>query len=304
MTRKKLWKHRFMTSFATHRSLNLYEGRLQSSWTHLITPSRNVVEVRWRSLFRSTSFSKRCTSYNAPPTSRKCAADRWSLRNFLSPWSSLFTVGKAQKSHGARSELNSVFGLEKWIGGTPSEHPPYSLDLAPCDFWVFPIMKMEFRRQEISKWSTVCSTFLRSGWSVVRSASLAKGGTSKKRPSPHLHKIPTRSNKVSPRTFQTEFVYKSAAVDIKGVLRRVRVEFLIWGTSCGTDKRCFRAIGVSLSQLREQQKVIGWRWGRRDIWLRCQARKNDRSEATWGGQHCVISFSGQQTNLTYHATWL
>jgi hypothetical protein len=24
----------------------IYEGRLQSSWTHLITPSRNFVEVR------------------------------------------------------------------------------------------------------------------------------------------------------------------------------------------------------------------------------------------------------------------
>jgi hypothetical protein len=44
-------------------------------------------------------------------------------------------------------------------------------------------------RQKISKWSTVCSTFSRSGWSVARSASLAKGGTSKKRPSPHLHKF-------------------------------------------------------------------------------------------------------------------
>jgi hypothetical protein len=31
--------------------------------------------------------------------------------------------------------------------------------------------------------------FSRSGWSVVRSASLAKGGTLKKRPSPHLHKF-------------------------------------------------------------------------------------------------------------------
>jgi hypothetical protein len=30
-------------------------------------------------------------------------------------------------------------------------------------------------RQEISKWSTVCSTFSGSGWSVVRSALLAKG---------------------------------------------------------------------------------------------------------------------------------
>jgi hypothetical protein len=43
----------------------------------------------------------------------------------------------------------------------------------------------------------------RSGWSIVRSASLSKGGTSKKRPSPHLHKVTTRSHKVSPRTFQT-----------------------------------------------------------------------------------------------------
>jgi hypothetical protein len=48
-------------------------------------------------------------------------------------------------------------------------------------------------RQEISKWSTVCSMFSRSGWSVVRSASLTKKGTSKKRPSSHLHKVPTRS---------------------------------------------------------------------------------------------------------------
>jgi len=48
-----------------------YEGRLLSSWTHLITPSRNFVEVRWRSLLLSTSLAKRCTSYNAPPTSRK-----------------------------------------------------------------------------------------------------------------------------------------------------------------------------------------------------------------------------------------
>jgi hypothetical protein len=41
-------------------------------------------------------------------------------------------------------------------------------------------------RQEISKWSIVCSTFS-SGWSTVRSALLAKGGTLKKRLSAHLH---------------------------------------------------------------------------------------------------------------------
>jgi hypothetical protein len=89
-----------------HRITLIYEGRLQSSWTHLITPSRNFLEVRWRPVFRSVSLGKRCTSYNAPPTSRKRAADRlpqalgryWSRRFW--PRSSLFMVGKAQKSHG------------------------------------------------------------------------------------------------------------------------------------------------------------------------------------------------------------
>jgi hypothetical protein len=61
-------------------------------------------------------------------------------------------------------------------------------------------------RQEISKWLTIRSTFSISGWSVVRSVSLAKGGTSKKRPSPQLHKVPTRSNKVSPRNLQMALV--------------------------------------------------------------------------------------------------
>jgi hypothetical protein len=49
---------------------SLYEGSLKSSWTRLITPSRNFVELRWRPLFRSTSLGTRCTSYNAPHTSR------------------------------------------------------------------------------------------------------------------------------------------------------------------------------------------------------------------------------------------
>jgi hypothetical protein len=35
-------------------------------------------------------------------------------------------------------------------------------------------------RKEISKFSTVCITFSRSRWSIVRSASVAKGDTSKK----------------------------------------------------------------------------------------------------------------------------
>jgi hypothetical protein len=161
------------------------EGRLKSSWTRIITLSRNFVEVRWRSLFRSSSLGQRCTSYNAPPTSRKRAADRWSLRSFL-PRSSLFMVGKAQKSHGARSGLYGGCS-----NGVPQVHffqaeHRIQFNFRPMRFlsWAFLTM---VREQEISKWSTVRSTFSRSGWSVVRSASLSKGGTSKTRPSPHLH---------------------------------------------------------------------------------------------------------------------
>jgi hypothetical protein len=54
-------------------------------------------------------------------------------------------VGKAQKSHEARSELNSVFGLGKVDRWNPIRTSPYSPDLAPCDFWAFPTMKMELR---------------------------------------------------------------------------------------------------------------------------------------------------------------
>jgi hypothetical protein len=42
---------------------------------------------------------------------------------------------------GARAELNSVFDLEKLDRWNPLEYPPYSPDLAPCDFWAFPTMK-------------------------------------------------------------------------------------------------------------------------------------------------------------------
>jgi hypothetical protein len=108
-----------------------YEVRLKSSWTRLIIPSRNFVEVQWRSLFWSTSLGKRCNSYNAPPTSRKCAADRlpqaseeeWS--RWFWPWSSLFMVEKAQIFHGAR------FGL---YGGCSNGVPPISVSTSIATF--------------------------------------------------------------------------------------------------------------------------------------------------------------------------
>jgi hypothetical protein len=182
----------------------IYEGSLQSSEIHIITQNRNFVEVRWLSLLRSTSLGKQCTSYNAPPTSWKRAADRWSLRNLSR--SSLFMVGKAHKSHRMRFELNSVFGLEKVERWNSIRTFAIQSRPRPMRFLGFSNHEKGAPRQEILKWSTVCSTFSRSGWSVVITASLAKGDTSKKRPSPHLHKVPTRSDKVSPQTFQTTLV--------------------------------------------------------------------------------------------------
>jgi hypothetical protein len=173
------------------------------------------VGTSWRCgdglFYLSTSLGKRYTSYNAPPTSRKRAADRWSLRNFM-PRSSIFMVGKAQKSQGTRSELNSVFGLEKVDRWNTIRTSAMQSRSRPMRFLGFSNHENGAPRQEISKWSTVCSTFLRRGCSVVRSASLSKGGTSKKRPSLHLHEVPTRSNKVSPRTLQTALV--SSALEV------------------------------------------------------------------------------------------
>jgi hypothetical protein len=92
----------------------------------------------------------------------------------------LFMVGKAQKSHGTRSEL---------YGGCSNGVPPIHFSQAEnrIQFRSRPMRFLDFFNhekgatgQEISKSSTVCSTFSRNGWSVVRNASLAKGGTSKR----------------------------------------------------------------------------------------------------------------------------
>jgi hypothetical protein len=124
-------------------SFQMYESTLQSSWARLITPGRNLVEVRWRTfskylpwqamnfLQRSTHFSKTCCRPFI--TSKFLASD------------SNFMVGKAQNRMGR--DLNWILcsAWKKWIGGTPLEHPPYNPNLAPRDFWAFPTMKRELQ---------------------------------------------------------------------------------------------------------------------------------------------------------------
>jgi hypothetical protein len=194
-----------LTVFLLEDMAFFYKGPLQSSWIQLITPSRNFVEVQWRSLLRSTSLSKRCTSYNAPPTSRKHrAADRWSLRNFL-PRNSLFIVRKAQESNGARSGL---------YGGCSNGVPPirffkanteFNSDLAPSTFWAFPTMKMEFWGMKFKVINGLQHVFEK--WvGRCKKCIACQGRYFEMRPSPHLHKVPTRSNTVSPWSLQAALV--------------------------------------------------------------------------------------------------
>jgi hypothetical protein len=166
----------------------------------LITPSRNVVEVRWRSLFLSTSLGKRCNSYNAPPTSRKRAVDRWSLRNFL-PRSSIFMVGKAHKSHWERSGLyggcsNGVpwinfFRTQNWIQISPHAisglFQPWKGSSEARNVQV-----INFLQHVFEKWVERCKKCI-----------ACRGRYFEKGPSPQLYKVPTRSNKMRPRTLQT-----------------------------------------------------------------------------------------------------
>jgi hypothetical protein len=69
--------------------------------------------------------------------------DHFEISCFEAPFSWL---GKPRINRMGR-DLNRIpcSAWKKWLCGTPLEHPPYSADLAPCDFWAFPTMKTELR---------------------------------------------------------------------------------------------------------------------------------------------------------------
>jgi hypothetical protein len=101
-------------------------------------------------------------------------------------------------------------------GGCSNGVPPISVSASIATFQssnANPPLRL-LRHLKKGSFKTAVTPFSRSGWSVVRSASLAKGGTWKKRQSPHLHKFPTRSNKVSPRTLQTALVFTGKAAPV------------------------------------------------------------------------------------------
>jgi hypothetical protein len=82
-------------------------------------------------------------------------------------------VGKAEKSHGARCGL---------YGGCSNGISPMSVGASVVTFESrnadTPLSLL--RHSKKGSFKTTVTPFSRSGWSVVRSASLAEGGTSKK----------------------------------------------------------------------------------------------------------------------------
>jgi hypothetical protein len=187
--------------------LYYYEGHLKSSWTHIIL-SRNFVEVRWRSLFRSTSLGKRCTLTTLHPLLENVlqTVDHFEIPCLGAPFS-WFEKPRNHMWRNLDCMAAVLVGFHRW--SFSKMNTEFNAYLGPMRFVGFSKHEKGAPRQEISKRSTVCTKFSRSGLSVLRNASLAKGGTSKERPSPHLHKVPIRINNVSPRTLQTALVYSS-----------------------------------------------------------------------------------------------
>jgi hypothetical protein len=72
---------------------------------------------------------------------------------------------------------NVLMGFHRSTFSKPNTE--FNSDLAPCDFWAFPTMKKELRGKKFRSDQRSASRFREVGGALLRSASLAKGGTSK-----------------------------------------------------------------------------------------------------------------------------
>jgi hypothetical protein len=100
------------------------------------------------------------------------------------------------------------------IGGRPIEHPPFSPDLVPCDFWLFLVLSCELQGQKfdssikvLQATSTVPYSvsdnsllhMLRSGWSTAKKSMAFEGNYFEETvPKPQMQKSVSRHV-----TFQT-----------------------------------------------------------------------------------------------------
>jgi hypothetical protein len=133
---------------------------MESSWTHLIIPRRNFVEVRCRSLYRSTSLGKRCTSYNA--------ASCWSFSCLGAPFSWL---EKPRNGMGRNLDCMADVLMGFYQSTFFKPNTEFNSDLAPWDFWAFPTMKRELRGKKFRSDQRSAAPFWEVGealWEVHR----------------------------------------------------------------------------------------------------------------------------------------
>jgi hypothetical protein len=116
--------HSLTNCFSLQRNVQGYisEGRLRSSWTHII-PSRSFVEVRWRSLFQSNSLGKMewdldCmadvlmgfhrSNFSKPNTEYNSDLDPYDFWAFP-------TMKKELRGKKFRSDQRSTARFDKWV---------------------------------------------------------------------------------------------------------------------------------------------------------------------------------------------
>jgi hypothetical protein len=127
---------------------NYGAARLKNSWTHIITPSPNFVEVRcgavrcgakylpWQAMHflqHSTHFSK---TWCGPLITSKFLASEFPFHCWKSP-----EIAWAGRDLDCMADVLKGFHRSTF----PKPNTEFNSDLAPCDFWAFPTVKRELR---------------------------------------------------------------------------------------------------------------------------------------------------------------
>jgi hypothetical protein len=122
----------------------IYEGCLKSLWTRLITPSRNFVEVRWRSLFRSTPVTSDALLTTLYPVLENLlqTVDHFEISCLRAPFSWLEKPRNC-KERDLDCMADVLMGFHRSTFSKPNTE--FNSYLAPCDFWAFPTMKRDLR---------------------------------------------------------------------------------------------------------------------------------------------------------------
>jgi hypothetical protein len=167
---------------------DIYEGRFKSSWTHLITPSRCGDGL----FFKVPPLASDALLTTLHPLLENVlqTVDHFEISCLGAPF---LWLEEPRNLMGRDMDCMAdvLMGFHRSTFSKPNTE--FNLDLVPWDLWVFPTVNRELRGKKFRSGQRHAARFRKVG----RSGSLAKGGTSKKRPSPYFHEVPTWSNKVS-----------------------------------------------------------------------------------------------------------